>query len=80
MIQFDDDQASTELGAAEAAYQAARLESKNDVDARYLDRTRDVRFARIRTGALRECETAGCSQSGQNQKAATGGRSSGTGD
>ena len=43
LIQLDADQARTELEAAQAAYEAARLESDNDVDARYAKRTLEVR-------------------------------------
>jgi RND family efflux transporter MFP subunit len=43
IAQLDDEQAETELEAAEAAYEAARLEADNDVDARYAQRTLEVR-------------------------------------
>ena len=43
LIQLDSEQAQTELEAAEAAYEAARLESDNDIDARYAQRTLEVR-------------------------------------
>lgn len=43
IAQLDDGQAETELKAAEAAYEAARLEADNDVDARYAQRTLEVR-------------------------------------
>ncbi len=43
LAKLDDQQAKTELEAAQAAYDAARLESDNDVDARYAVRTLEVR-------------------------------------
>ncbi len=43
LVALDDDQARTELEAATAAFDAARLESDNDVDARYATRTLEVR-------------------------------------
>jgi macrolide-specific efflux system membrane fusion protein len=43
LVQFDAEQAQTELEAAQAGYEAARLESDNDVDARYAKRTLEVR-------------------------------------
>ncbi len=43
LIQLDSEQAETELEAARAAYEAAGLESGNDVDARYAKRTLEVR-------------------------------------
>jgi multidrug resistance efflux pump len=43
LVQLDAEQAKTELEAAQAAYEAARLESDNDVDTRYAKRTLEVR-------------------------------------
>ncbi|MFK8111105.1 MAG: efflux RND transporter periplasmic adaptor subunit [Rubripirellula sp.] len=43
LVQLDSEQAETELEAARAAYEALRLESDNDVDARYAKRTLAVR-------------------------------------
>jgi macrolide-specific efflux system membrane fusion protein len=43
LVQLDSEQAKTELEAAQAAYEAARLEGENDVDARYAKRTLEVR-------------------------------------
>lgn len=43
MIQLNTDQVATELRAASAAFEAARLEAANDVDARYARRTLKVR-------------------------------------
>lgn len=43
MVQLDSQQAQTELEAARAAYEAARLQSDNNVDERYAKRTLDVR-------------------------------------
>jgi macrolide-specific efflux system membrane fusion protein len=43
LVQLDSQQAQTELEAARAAYEAARLESDNDVNARYAKRTLQVR-------------------------------------
>ncbi|WP_146514148.1 efflux RND transporter periplasmic adaptor subunit [Rubripirellula amarantea] len=43
MVQLNSDQVQTELEAAEAAFEAARLQADNDVDARYARRTLEVR-------------------------------------
>lgn len=43
MIRLDDEQVRTELEATKAAYEAARLKADNDVDARYAQRTLEVR-------------------------------------
>lgn len=43
LVRLRADQAETELLAAESAYEAARLESENDVDQRYAVRTLEVR-------------------------------------
>ena len=43
LVQFDDEQAQTELEAARASYEAARIESDNDVNTRYAKRTLEVR-------------------------------------
>jgi multidrug efflux pump subunit AcrA (membrane-fusion protein) len=43
LVLLDSQQATTELEAARAAYEAARLQSDNDVDARYARRTLQVR-------------------------------------
>jgi macrolide-specific efflux system membrane fusion protein len=43
LVQLDAQQTQTELEAAQAAYEAARLQSDNDVDARYAKRTLEVR-------------------------------------
>jgi macrolide-specific efflux system membrane fusion protein len=43
LIQLNAEQAETELLAARSAYEAARLESANDVDERYARRTLEVR-------------------------------------
>lgn len=43
LAQFDSQQAETELEAARAAYDAARLEGDNDVNVRYAKRTLEVR-------------------------------------
>ncbi len=43
LVQLDDGQAQSEWQAAMAALEAAKLESENDVDARYAKRTLEVR-------------------------------------
>ncbi|MGI9471071.1 MAG: efflux RND transporter periplasmic adaptor subunit [Rubripirellula sp.] len=42
LVRFDSEQAETELDAARAAYEAARLAGDSDVDARYAKRTLEV--------------------------------------
>lgn len=43
MVRLRAEQAESELAAAKSAYEAARLESNNDVDERYAQRTLEVR-------------------------------------
>ncbi|QDT01746.1 putative efflux pump membrane fusion protein [Rubripirellula lacrimiformis] len=43
MVQLDDQQVQTEFEAADASFQAAKMEAENDVDARYAKRTLQVR-------------------------------------
>ena len=43
LVRLRADQAETEMLAAQSAYEAARLESANDVDERYAQRTMEVR-------------------------------------
>jgi macrolide-specific efflux system membrane fusion protein len=50
LAKLDDQQAMTELEAAKAAYEAARLEGDNDVDARYATRTLEVRQKELQQG------------------------------
>ncbi|WP_168566406.1 efflux RND transporter periplasmic adaptor subunit [Crateriforma spongiae] len=42
LVQFADEEINAELQAAKAAYEAAVIESRNDVDARYAQRSLDV--------------------------------------
>ncbi len=67
LVQFDAEQAQTELDAARAGYDAARLESDNDVSERYATRTLEVRQRELQqsmeantqfTGSVSETEIA----------------------
>ncbi len=67
LVQFDAEQAQTELDAARAGYDAARLESDNDVSERYATRTFEVRQRELQqsveansqfTGSVSEAEIA----------------------
>ncbi len=67
LVQLDSLQAQTELEAARAAYDAARLQSDNDVNERYARRTLEVRQRELQqsmdantqfTGSISETEIA----------------------
>ncbi len=47
MVQLDDQQVRTEYEASQAAFEAARMEADNDVDARYAKRTLEVRIREL---------------------------------
>ncbi|MGB7326404.1 MAG: HlyD family efflux transporter periplasmic adaptor subunit [Rubripirellula sp.] len=47
MVQLDDEQVRTEFEAAQASFEAARLEASNDVDTRYAKRTLEVRIREL---------------------------------
>ncbi|KLU01442.1 multidrug efflux pump [Rhodopirellula islandica] len=47
LVQLDDRRAKAELEAAQAASQAAALQSTSDVDQRYAERTREVRMREL---------------------------------
>ena len=53
VVLISNEQASTELDAAKAAYEAARLASANDVDRRYAQRTLEVRLREFSRARLR---------------------------
>jgi macrolide-specific efflux system membrane fusion protein len=67
LVQFDEEQAQTELEAARAGYDAARLQSDNDVSERYATRTLEVHQRELQqsmeansqfTGSISETEIA----------------------
>ncbi len=47
LARFDDDEASAEVTAARASFEAASIESRNDIDARYAERSREVHLREL---------------------------------
>lgn len=59
LVQLDAEQATTELEAAKAAFEAARLQGENDVDARYARRTLEVHQQELKQSAIANQQFAG---------------------